>query len=131
MTTADAALSNTNVDLLTAPCLNIAVNLVVRFENDSPVVNSEIFLFIRFEMRAGLSPGKNKLRHRTSEHMRRMPCSITDGFAAPGTLTVTGLFGCIAVLFAVLLITDVLLNDKAGITYRKGCTNKGIRARPA
>jgi hypothetical protein len=32
--TADAALNNTNVDLSTAPCLSMAVNFVVRSEND-------------------------------------------------------------------------------------------------
>jgi len=97
--TTDAALNNTNVDLLTAPCLNMALNLVVRFENENPVVNNEIFLFIRFEMRAGLSPGKNMHRHKISELMRRMPCSIVDGFKVLTSFAVLSSFGCIAVLF--------------------------------
>ena len=83
----------------------MALNLVVRSENDNPVVNNEIFLFIRFEMRAGLSPGKNMLKHKINEHMRRIPCSIVDGFEVLSSFAILSPFGCIAVLF----ITCILL----------------------
>jgi hypothetical protein len=107
----------------------MAVNLVVVLENDNPVVNSEIFLFMRFDIRAGLSPGKNMPRHRTSEHMRRMPCSIVDGFAVSGFLSALTIFGCTAVLF-ISYIPLILYNDKAGITYHKGNGNKEPGVQP-
>jgi hypothetical protein len=123
MMTTDAALNNTNVDLLTEPCLNMALNLVVRFENEKPVVNSEMFLFIRFEIRAGLSPGKNIHRQRISEPRRRMPWSSVDGFAVLSSPALLSSLGDIAVFF----ISSILLKRQNPDHVSQRRVKQGIR----